>query len=218
MNTHTIRQFILQPDSSGDNITALCFCAFSVVSALSMGLIGVIRITGGHYASAWTYLVLSVLSCVLLVYSLRCISACKPGKISEVAAYPLTVTGFIFGLTVLFFVDGGMSGGVPILFILAVVATPCFMPTADSVVMVCLEIAAYVSNALFASYYPESVGASLTGVGNTFIPILIVAAVLGILCLLYTYAYRSQQSRLDSAIAEANSANEAKSSFLNNMT
>ncbi|MBR0186363.1 MAG: response regulator [Synergistaceae bacterium] len=218
MNTHTIRQFILEPDSSGDNITALCFCAFGIVSTLAMGLTGIIRIAGGHYTSAGAYLILSALSLILLLYTLHCIDKGKAEKLPEFAAYPLTVIGFIFGLTVLFFVDGGMFGGVPILFILAVVATPCFMSTADSIVMVCLEIAAYISNALFAHYYPDSVDDVLAAPGSTFVPILIVAAMLGILCLLYTYAYRHQQRRLDSAIAEANSANEAKSSFLNNMS
>ncbi|MBQ4400821.1 MAG: hypothetical protein II832_01505, partial [Synergistaceae bacterium] len=66
MNTHTIRQFILEPDSSGDNITALCFCAFGIVSTLAMGLTGIIRIAGGHYTSAGAYLILSALSLILL--------------------------------------------------------------------------------------------------------------------------------------------------------
>ena len=221
MNTHTsgqkARQFILEPDISGGNITALCFCAFGAVSSAAMAVIGTIRVCGGHYASAGTYFVLSALSLMLLVYSLRCLRENSPGKLA-VLSYPLAVLGFIFGLTVLFFVDGGTMGGVPVFFILAVVATPCFMPTWDAVVMVCLEIAAYISNAVFARIYPDSIDKALASPENAFIPILIVAVILGILFLLYTHAYRSQQSKLDNAIAEANSANEAKSSFLNNMS
>ena len=133
-------------------------------------------------------------------------------------SYPLTAGGFIFGLTSLFFLDGGMFGGVPIFFILAVVATPCFLPTDEAAVMAGLEIFAYVANALFARYYPASIDSSLAVPGNTFLPILIVTGVLAIFCLMYTYSYRHQQSRLDTAIAEAKSANEAKSSFLNNMS
>ena len=41
---------------------------------------------------------------------------------------------------------------------------------------------------------------------------------LGLILLLYSYAYRAQQVRLDRAISEANAANEAKSSFLDNMS
>ena len=217
MNTHTIRQFILEPDRSGKNITALCFCAFGIVSTLAMSLTSIIRLTGGYYTSAAAYFVLFALSLALLVYSVICLKKGAAGTLSKLS-YPLTAGGFIFGLTALFFLDGGIFGGVPVLFILAVVATPCFMPTGDSIVMVCLEIIAYITNAVFASLYPESVDHALASPGSTFIPILIVSAVLGLLCLLYTYAYRHQQERLDNAIAEASSANEAKSSFLNNMS
>ncbi|MBQ6112591.1 MAG: response regulator, partial [Synergistaceae bacterium] len=133
-------------------------------------------------------------------------------------SYPLVVIGFIFGLTILFFIDGGRMGGVPIFFILAVVATPCFLNIGEAVIMVVLEIIAYTLNALFSIYYPESINPALAIPANAFIPVVIVAASLAVLCLLYTYAYRYQQVRLDHAIAEANAANEAKSSFLDNMS
>lgn len=217
MNTHTIRQLILEPDSSGNNITALCFCAFGIVSALSMGFIGIIRAAGGFNVSSCAYFVMSLMSLALFVYSFTCIRAGNTAALRKFA-YPLTAGGFIFGLTALFFLDGGTLGGVPVFFILAVVATPCFLPTWEAVVMVCLEIFAYGANALFAHYYPESIDAALAVPSNTFLPILIVTGVLALFCIMYTYSYRHQQTRLDRAIAEANSANEAKSSFLNNMS
>ena len=160
---------------------------------------------------------LSLLSLAMLACSLYCLRAGKPERLRRLS-YPLTAGGFIFGLTALFFLDGGILGGVPIFFILAVVATPCFLPTSEAVVMVCLEISAYVANALFAHYYPASITPELAAPGNTFLPILIVTGVLALFCVIYTYSYRHQQSRLDTAIAEAKSANEAKSSFLNTMS
>ena len=217
MNTHTIRQLITEPDSSGNNITALCFSAFGMVSTLAMGIIGAIRIFGGYYASSCAYFVMSILSLALFVYSVLCLRAGNTAGLRKLS-YPLTAGGFIFGLTSLFFLDGGTLGGVPVFFILAVVATPCFLSTGEAVIMVCLELVAYVTNALFAHYYPSSIDPALAVPGNTFFPILIVTGVLALFCILYTYSYRHQQSRLDSAIAEANSANEAKSSFLNNMS
>ncbi len=217
MNTHTIRNLILEPDTSGNNITALCLCAFGIVSALAMGVIGVIRICRGHFAPAGAYFVLSLLSLCLFLYSVYCLRIGNPGRLRKLS-YPLTAGGFIFGLTSLFFLDGGTLGGVPIFFILAVVATPCFLSTGEAVIMVILEIAAYTSNALFAHYYPDSINPALAVPGNSFLPILIVTGVLAVFCVMYTYSYRHQQSRLDSAIAEAKSANEAKSSFLNNMS
>lgn len=217
MNTLTIRQLILKPDSSGDDIAALCFCIFGIVSTLAMSLIGFIRIAGGHYTSAGAYFVLSALSLMLLVYSFHCLRNNSAVRLSALS-YPLTVLGFIFGLTSLFFLDGGTTGGVPIFFILAVVGTPCFMPTSDALVMELLEISAYTANVLFAYFYPASIDPAVANPINSFVPIFIVAITLGVLLLLHTYAYRNQQTRLDSAIAEANSANEAKSSFLNNMS
>ncbi|MBQ3402537.1 MAG: response regulator [Synergistaceae bacterium] len=217
MDTHTIAQYILDPDHSGRNVTALSFCAFGIISTLAMTLTGIMRTAGGHYTSAAAYFVLAVLSLALLAYSLYCLHKGTAGSLAKLS-YPVAVGGFIFGLTALFFLDGGIFGGVPVFFILAVVATPFFMETKDAIVMVCLEVAAYITNAVFAHYYPGSIDAALSVPGNTFIPMLIVAVTLGVLCMIQTYAYRHQQVKLDSAIAEANSANEAKSSFLNNMS
>ncbi|MBR1438296.1 MAG: response regulator [Synergistaceae bacterium] len=214
MNTQTIRQLIVKPDKSGGNVTSLCFCAFMSVSAVSMCLTGIFRLIGGYYPSGAVYLLLSAVSAALLMYSLQNISRGTPEKILKLS-YPLTIGGFIFGLTVLFFLDGGIFGGVPVFFIMTAAVTPCLMPSGDAVLMVFLEIAACVSNAVFADFYPESVSGLQ---GGTFIPILSAAAVLALMFLIYTNSYRSQQTRLDTAIAEANSANEAKSSFLNNMS
>ena len=199
------------------NITALCFCAFGGVSSAAMMLICILRLAGGFYSVASAYFIAAVLSAVLAVYAFKCI---RRGDIKPLGklAYPFVAGGFIYGLTVLFFIDGGKLGGVPVFFILAVVATPFFLRSADAVVMVCLEIAAYTLNVLFASWYPASVNEALAIPANSFVPLIIVAATLGGLCMLYTYAYRHQQERLDTAISEAKSANEAKSSFLENMS
>ena len=217
MNTHTIRKFITEPDSSGNNITALSYCALGIVSTLAMSLTGIIRIAGGHYASASAHFVLSLLSLLIFLYSFRCLQRGETSKLSKIS-YPLTVGGFIFGLTALFFIDGGIFGGVPVFFVFAVAATPCFMPMSEAVPIVCLEILTYFSNAVFSFCYPDSINKALAVPGNSLLPIIIVSVLLGVLFMLYTYSYRNQQTRLDGAIAEANSANEAKSSFLNNMS
>ena len=49
--------------------------------------------------------------------------------------------------------DGGILGVVPVFFVLAVVATPFFLPLGEAVVMVCLELAAYSANAVFSRWY-----------------------------------------------------------------
>ena len=199
------------------NITALCFCAFGGISAFAMGVIGVVRLIGGFWGAASAYLVSAVCYVFLFMYALRCI---RKGNLTPLAklSYPLVTAGFIYGLTVLFFLDGGKLGVVPVFFILAIVATPFFLHVTEAIIVICLEIAAYSLNALFAEWYPASINQALATPGSKFFPLLIVAGALGVLCMLYTYAYRHQQERLDTAISEAQSANEAKSSFLENMS
>ena len=199
------------------NITALCFCTFSLITSIASILIGTVRLCSGFYVSAAAYFVMGIFSVILFVYSVRCIMRWEVQPLKKFS-YPLIAGGFIYGLTILFFLDGGTSGGVPIFFILAVVATPVFLNMSEAIVMVSLEIVAYSLNAIFASQYPDSINQALAIPSNELLPLLIVGASLGALCLLYTYAYRYQQIRLDNAIAEANTANEAKSSFLNNMS
>ncbi|MBQ7221578.1 MAG: response regulator [Synergistaceae bacterium] len=182
-----------------------------------MMIICILRFAGGFYAAGSAYFLAALMSASVLAYSMRCIRRGDLQPLSKIA-YPLTAGMFIYGFTALFFIDGGTLGGVPVFFILAVAATPFFLQVRDAVVMICLEVAAYVMNAVFAGLYPESVNPALARPVNMFLPLVIIAGALGLLCLLYTYAYRHQQERLDSAISEAKSANEAKSSFLENMS
>ena len=199
------------------NITALCFGAFGGISFFAMAVICILRLIGGYYSVAAAYFVMAVLSACLAVYTMRCIRTDNVQSLKKLA-YPMTAGMFVYGLTILFFMDGGRFGGVPLFFLLAVVATPCFLHITEAVIMVCLEIAAYITNVVLAEIYPASVNTALAVPANSFLPLIIVAGILGGLCILYTYAYRHQQERLDYAISEAKSANEAKSSFLENMS
>ena len=217
MNTQSIKKFILEPDDSGKKVTALCFCVCGIFSLFAFGIMSAIRFSHGNCSAGVAYLVLVLLSAVMFAYSIFSIYRRKLERLS-IMTYPLIIGEFIFGLTALFFLDGGVNGGVPIFFILAVVLTPCFLEIVDALVMLLLEILAYTLNVIFAAYYPASVNASFIQSSDVVFPILTVTAALGILCLFYTYSYRYQQSKLAVAISDANSANEAKSAFLNNMS
>ena len=139
MRTQSLRQFIFEPDSTGMNITALCLCAFGGISALSMSLICLLRLAGGFYVPASAYAAAALMSLCLFVYSVYCISTGNVEPLSKLS-YPLVAGGFIFGLTALFFLDGGRMGGVPIFFILAVVATPVFLDLWEAIIMVVLVL------------------------------------------------------------------------------
>ena len=182
-----------------------------------MGVICIIRLMEGFTATASAYFVAALVCALLFAWSVRCIMRKDLASLAKLS-YPFVVVGFIYGLTALFFMDGGKLGGVPVFFILAVVATPFFLHITDAVIMIILEIAAYTLNVIFASRYPASINPALALPEHMFLPLVIVAGALGLLCMMYTYAYRHQQERLDTAISEAKSANEAKSSFLENMS
>ena len=217
MNTQSLKSNIFMRKDSTLDMNALTFFVFGLASFFAMSIIGIIRVVIGSYKPACAYFVMAALSLFLLLYSVYCLKAGKPERLEKLK-YPVVAGGFIYGLTALFFIDGGRVGGVPAFFVLAVVSTPFFLDSGEAVIMICLEIAAYIMNAVFVSVYPHSVEAIMPAPANGFAPVIIVAISLGVLCLLYTYSYRRQQIRLDSAIAEANSANDAKSSFLNNMS
>ena len=184
------------------------------------GVLSVLRFTQSNRTAGCFYAILFLFSFLFGTYSVYNVFRGTLGKLTRLSL-PVVALGFIFGFTVLFFVDGGMNGGVPIFLIFAVVITPCLLDSKDAVVMLCLEIAAYVSNVIFASYYPDSVHNSVSQTPDYFVSLtsfFVIVSILGFLCLFYTYAYKTQQRRLDSAITQASSANEAKSSFLNNMS
>lgn len=217
MNTQTLRQFLFAHNDKTLDINSLSFCVFGLTSFFATSVIGTLRLIIGQHAPAYAYLFMAVLSLGLFVYSVHCIKSGKSDNLSKIA-HILVVGGFIFGFTAMFFIDGGKVGGMPAFFVLAVVATPFFLDSGEAVIMIILEIAAYIMNVMFVSMYPASVDTSITAPVNGFVPIMVVSISLGTMCLLCTYAYRQQRGQLDEAIAEANTANEAKSSFLNNMS
>ena len=165
MNTQIIKNFFSEPDESGKKVTAFCFCVSGAFGVIAGGLLGILRFTRGNLGAGWIYLTLCLLSGGVFLYSLRNIKQKNYERLSWLS-FPLVVGGFIFLLTALFFLDGGTNGGVPMFFILAVIITPCYLKISDALIMLCLEIFAYALNIIFASYYPESVGAVLNQSNN----------------------------------------------------
>ncbi len=217
MNTQLIRKFFSEPDTSGEKFTVFCFCVSGIFGTFAGGLLSILRFAGGNTSAGWIYLALCFLSIGVMNYSIRKIKQKKFEQLSRLS-FPIVTGGFIFGLTILFFLDGGIRGGVPIFFVLAVAITPCFLKFPDALIMLCLEIFAYTLNVIFASCYPESVSSSFMNPVSTVVMFFIVTLMLGGICLFYTYVYRSQQGKLAAAVTEANSAKEAKSAFLNSMS
>jgi len=217
MNTQLFKDFFLDPDRNSGKVMAFYVCACGIFSVIATAIVGVVKFINGNYPAGWGSLVFGLISAVMLVYALINVKRGKANNLKKLS-FPIVVIGFIFGLTCLFFLDGGINGGVPLFFILAVVITPWLLEPNDAVVMSALEVAAFALNIYFSYHYPESVNpVRLHDFSVIFSSVSVVIA-LAVLCLLYTYIFRKQQEQLDLAITEAKTANEAKSSFLNSMS
>jgi signal transduction histidine kinase/ActR/RegA family two-component response regulator/HPt (histidine-containing phosphotransfer) domain-containing protein len=184
-----------------------------------MGVLGVARIANGKTGAGIVYLTLCLFTLILLLLVLRFLRREEVERISTLG-YPMVVVGFIFGATALFFLDGGMASGVPALFILALAMTPRFLKSGEGLVMLCVEIVAYLTNIYLVFKYPDPAAGLIipTDGGFFLLPLLLVGMILGGMTFISVYTYRRQQDVLDKALLDANSANSAKSTFLDNMS
>ena len=124
---NVIKKLFHEWSITGRNMGTLVYFVFSVVAFVMMAVLGVLRITfTAAMASVAVYFSLSALCLVLTFLILRFANRGDTYSIDRLG-YPIVVVGFIFGLTALFFADGGVTSGVPTLFIFAIVLTPCFL-------------------------------------------------------------------------------------------
>ena len=213
-----MRELLLEWDRTGKNVTALCYYAFTLVAAFFMCVTGAVRAYQFDFAPAAVYFLLCA-GCMILFWRVYEDMTVRDTSRLNSYAHCLVVGGFIFGLSALFFLEGGMTGGVPTLFIMAITCTPLFIiDTWEAVIMLVMEVAAYGANIYFAFRYPDAIAKVSIGSAGFLVPLFLVAVILGLICMIFTYAYRHQQIKLDKAITEANAANEAKSTFLDNMS
>ena len=217
MNIQSLKDFFLEPDRSGEKVSAFYIFAGGIFATLATFIIATIEYVAGNFPAASGSAVFCAVSMALTVYVAVCVKRGRIDRIKKIR-YPAVVIGFIFGFTCLFFLDGGINGGVPLFFVLAVVVTPTLLDVGDAIVAVALEVAAFGLNIYFAYNYPDSVNPVRLHDFSLIFSSGSVVAALAILCMIYTYLFRHQQERLATAITEAKTANEAKSSFLNSMS
>ncbi len=217
MKINVMRKLLSEWDKTGKNVEALLYYAFMWLIMLLMGLMGLTRIINGKIGAGIVYFILCFLALVLLLLVARAFHRNEIERISALG-YPLVIGGFIFGTTALFFLDGSMTGGVPALFVLALAMTPRFLPPGEGIVMMGVETLVYTTNIYFAFKYPPA-GVILPSDGGFFLlPLLLVGLTLGWITFVSVYTYHRQQNVLDKALLDANSANSAKSTFLDNMS
>ncbi|MCR5347822.1 MAG: response regulator [Fretibacterium sp.] len=212
-----VKRLISEWDQTGRNVGTITYFAFTLMSMFLMLLLGVTRTLNGNIKAGSVYFALSLLALIMLLLILRFYQRNETQRLRSLG-YPVILSGFIFGATALFFLDGGATSGVPALFLLALTVTPAFLNPGEGFVMLCVEMTVYLTNIFLAFRYPPDNMIIPTDGGFFLIPLLLVGMLLGGLTLLSVYASHHQQAVLDKAILDANSANSAKSTFLDNMS
>ena len=216
MKNNVMGKLLSEWDKTGKNVEALLYYTFMLMAALLLGILGVARLVSGSIAPGIVYLVFCLLTLFLSFCVERFVQRDEKERIPKLG-YPVVVGGFIFGLTTLYFLDGGVTSSVPALFVLALAMTPRFLKPGEGIAMLCAELAAYLATIFLSLRYPGDM--FVPGDGGAFLfPLMMVGLLLGGLMLMNAYTYHRQQTVLDKALLDANSANSAKSTFLDNMS
>ena len=128
---------------------------------------------------------------------------------------------FFVIFTILFLNGGGFKSGMPIHFILAIVFTSFMLEGLRMVLFLIAELCWYSGLCFYAYFHPEAVH-PFTNEMDMMIDIVLALLVISVsvagTMYLQLRLYRRKQEELDQARQEALSANEAKTTFLANMS
>ena len=183
-----------------------------VINCIAMVVVALVN--GSGAANILLNVAAGILSLFLLVYS------AKSGR------YQLCYTVTIFGIFILlfpslFFSAGGFHSGMPSFFIFGIVFTVYMLDGKKMFLIALLELMVYIGICLYAYQYPQSVTAFDSESAiliDVIIGFLAVSIVLGSTMYVQFRMYQQQQKLLEQARADAEAANQAKSSFLANMS
>ncbi len=128
---------------------------------------------------------------------------------------------FVIIFPIMFFLSNGYDGGVPTLFIFAILFTIFMLDGKSVIVLMSVEFAVYISCMILAYYYPELVtytGDATSIFFDKFTSFFMVTFMLAIIMWLFILIYNRQNDDLKLANFNASAANRAKSSFIANMS
>lgn len=146
----------------------------------------------------------------------------------QIPAIIFIILTIVLFLPLMFFNDGGICGGVPPWFVLAISLSPLLLIGGKRFVMYALGILSFAFCIIVSFLHPELVLQNETQL-ETYVDILqcvvIVALIISCIYRFKTYAFDRQHKRLEerekdleAAIEEIRDANAAKSAFLANMS
>lgn len=188
------------------NILALAGCAISLVEGI------VNHLADAGVGETLSVLATAVLSAGLMVFAQRT----QRYKL----CYLITIVGVFVGLFgYLYFEMGGYLGGVPMLFIFAIVFTVFMLEGWTMLLVTAAELAIYTGLFIIAYRKPELIHALPTQSSyfvNHLTDFLMVSLVLAAAMYAQVRLYRAQQRRVDEQNAVLVQINQAKTRFLAN--
>ena len=212
-----MREIIRSWRETNMNITALAHYMLSTFFTICMGLMGLHRLVRGLIPAAVCYFVLAAFTFLVLQYIKHIAKTPDIGRIN-ILSFPMITAYFIFGMTVLFFLDGGLFGGSHLFFLLAFISTPILLKVTPSLWMMGLEAVAFVTDIVLSIMFPHSVNTTGYRQSDMLLPFFFTVVIATIMILLYTYAYHRQKELLVIATRDAKAAVDAKATFLENMS
>ena len=180
--------------------------------AFILGLLTLIA--GGSFYVVLIDFAAALAAAVLLHYSMR--------TQKYVRCYYITIFAiFLCLFPYLYFVMGGYKGGMPLLFVFAIVFKAFMLEKKQAYFIIALELAIY-SAFIVASYlYPHTLASlpdEFAYFTSTLMDFVIVALALALMVLAHFGMYNRQQRELEQAREAALVASDAKSRFLANMS
>ena len=186
---------------------------FNVLAASGAG-ISVITLVLNMITGMWTSVMVSVLLAVLSLGLL--IFTYKTGKY-KVGYIVTIVTIFMIFFPILFFISGGYKGGMPSMFIFAVLFTVLMLEGRSALFVSATEILEYTAVSVFVYFNPQSVTSFESEVQmltDILVTTTAVSLSCGIVLFLHLREYESQRRQLAEQNELLKRHDEAKSVFL----
>ena len=186
---------------------------FNVLAVAGVGIsvsTAVLNIINNMYFSALISLLLTVLSAALLIFTYR------SGKYQ--IGYMVTIVSiFMIFFPMQFFVSGGYKGGMPSLFVFAVLFTILMLEGKKAIFVSAAEILEYAGISVFAYMYPQYVTWFRTDaqmLTDILVTTLMVCISCGAVLFLHLREYELQRTQLAEQNEQLKRHDEAKSVFL----
>ncbi|MBR0092856.1 MAG: hypothetical protein IJP92_14280, partial [Lachnospiraceae bacterium] len=185
--------------AEGQNISVVTYDLVCGALAALMALSAVLRFFTGHRLAALCYFAFAIALLCLFLFANAMIRKDTLQKLFQ-KGFPALVAVAVFGLTLLYFTDGGMQGGSFLLMMLFISLMPLLFRVGRYLWYMGILLFVCLCNIATSLLYPESVRGEGYSTVDFLIPFVITLMVLAPVIQLYTWAYHRQKATLTEAL------------------